>query len=259
MADEQLKIYDVWDKPTRWFHWINVLTVLGLIGLGLVILNGSALGVSAQGKILLKVTHVWVGYVFVANLVVRLIWGFLGNRYTRWGGILPGGFGYFSSVRDYAVSFFGKRPKRYLGHNPIGRISVAIMLLLLVAQAITGLVLAGTDVFYPPFGSWIAQWIAADGVDPASLVPSAKEMYDQQAYQDMRAFRSPFITTHLYAFYALIVVVVVHTAAVIITEIREGGTLVSAMFTGRKIIAGTPVDRADSNDPEGGDGAENKS
>ena len=29
--------------------------------------------------------------------------------------------------------------------------------LLLVVQAITGLVLAGTDVFYPPPGNWIAQ------------------------------------------------------------------------------------------------------
>jgi len=229
---------------------------LGLIGLGLVILNGNALGVSTQGKALLKVTHVWVGYVFVANLVVRLIWGFLGNRYTRWGGILPGGFGYFSSVRDYAVSFFGKRPKRYLGHNPIGRVSVAIMLLLLATQAITGLVLAGTDVFYPPFGNWFAQWIAAEGVDPASLVPSAKEMFDEQAYKDMRAFRSPFITIHLYAFYVLVGVILVHVAAVIITEIREGGTLVTAMFTGRKIIAGIPVDRAETETPKDGENAD---
>lgn len=255
MNQQPLKVYDVWDKPTRWFHWINVLTVFGLVGLGLVILNAKTLGISTPGKILLKEAHVWVGYVFVVNLLVRLIWGFFGNRYTRWGGILPGGFGYFSSVRDYVVSFFGQFPKHYLGHNPIGRISVAVMLVLLVAQAITGLVLAGTDIFYPPIGGWIAGWIAAEGVEPGSLVPYAKEMYDEQAYQDMRAFRSPFIITHLYAFYVLVVVVILHVAAVIITEIREGGSLVSALFTGRKIIAGAPLDLEKPSDQEDGVGA----
>ena len=64
----------------------------------------------------------------------------------------------------------------------------------------------------------------------------------------MRAFRSPFIVTHYYTSYALLVVVVMHVAAVIITEVHEGGTLVSAMFTGRKIIAGTPLDGAESAD-----------
>lgn len=248
MTNKRLQTYDVWDRPTRWFHWINVLTVLGLIGIGLVILNAGTLGVSTQGKIVLKETHVWVGYAFVINLGIRLIWGFFGNRYARWRAILPGGFGYLSSVRDYAASFFGKRPTPYLGHNPLGRISVAAILVLLLVQAITGLVLAGTDIFYPPFGHWIAQWIAAEGVEPGSLVPYAKDLYDEQAYQEMRAFRNPFITTHLYTFYTLVALIVVHVAAVIITELREGGALISAMFTGRKIMADVPLDIAETDD-----------
>lgn len=58
----------------------------------------------------------------------------------------------------------------------------------------TCLVLAGTDIFYPPIGSWITNWIASPGLDPAALVPYAKEMYDPSAYDAMRAFRKPFIT-----------------------------------------------------------------
>lgn len=242
MTNEQLRVYDVWDKPTRWFHWINVLAVLGLVGLGLVILNAGTLGVSTPGKILLKEIHVWVGYVFACNLVIRLIWGFFGNRYARWSGILPGGPGYFNSVRNYVKGFFSGRPKCYLGHNPLDRIAVTVMLVLLFVQAVAGLILAGTDIFYPPLGSWIAKWIAAEGVDPASLVPYAKEMYDEQAYQEMRAFRKPFITIHLYAFYALLAVIIAHIAAVIITEIRERGSLISAMVTGRKIVECVPED-----------------
>jgi len=46
--------YAAWDVPTRWFHWINALSVIGLIATGLVILNDDALGLSSGGKILLK-------------------------------------------------------------------------------------------------------------------------------------------------------------------------------------------------------------
>ena len=81
--------------------------------------------------------------------------------------------------------------------------------------------------------------------DPASLAPYAKDTYDPEAYEEMRAFRSPFITTHYYAFYVLAAMIVVHIAAVVITEAREGGTLISAMFTGRKIVAGVPLDLED--------------
>lgn len=45
----QLKAYPVWDASVRWFHWINVLCVLGLIAIGVAILNDKALGVSNDG------------------------------------------------------------------------------------------------------------------------------------------------------------------------------------------------------------------
>ena len=43
--------YLAWDVPTRLFHWINALAVLGLIATGLEILTGSVLGLSPEGKI----------------------------------------------------------------------------------------------------------------------------------------------------------------------------------------------------------------
>ena len=55
---DTLKEYPVWDRTTRWFHWINALTIIGLIGVGLMILYAKALGVSTDGKILLKTIHV---------------------------------------------------------------------------------------------------------------------------------------------------------------------------------------------------------
>ena len=116
------------------------------------------------------------------------------------------------------------------------------LLALLVVQAATGLVLAGTDIFYPPFGGWIAAWIAAPGVDPASLVPYDKTAVDEAAFEAMRAFRSPFLTVHYWTFWLLCIGIAVHVAAVVLTEIREGGALISAMFTGRKLLDRAPVD-----------------
>ena len=238
----ELKSYAVWDVGTRCFHWINVLCVTALAVVGTVILNAGDLGVNNAGKVTLKTVHTWIGYVFVLNLLWRIVWAFLGNRYARWRSILPGGGGYFQAIRRYAAAFFTSQPEQYLGHNPIGRLSVAAMLLLMAAQAITGLVLTGTDLFYPPIGHWIAQWVAAPGVSPDSLVPYAPEMYNAAAYETMRAFRKPIAVVHLYTFYTLTVIVILHVAAVIITELKEGGGIISAMFTGRKVISGRPVD-----------------
>jgi cytochrome b len=119
---------------------------------------------------------------------------------------------------------------------------ITALFVLITGLAVTGLVLAGTDLFYPPIGYWIARWVAAPGVDPASLVPYSPELYAAAAYEEMRAFRKPFASVHVYGFYALAVVVVLHVAAVVISELKEGGSIISAMFTGRKIIGGSPRD-----------------
>ena len=238
----EYKSYYVWDVSVRWFHWINLLCVLGLIAVGVIILNDKALGVTNEGKILLKTVHVWIGYVFSLNLLWRLVWAFIGGVHVRWRAILPGGRGYMNDVRSYITDFIAGRPRQYLGHNPLGRIAVTFLLLLLLTQAITGLVLAGTDLLYPPIGTWIANHIAAPGVDPTTLVPYAKEMYDQTAYDAMRAFRNPFISIHYYNFFVLIFFAVIHILAVVVTELREGGNLISAMISGRKVLSVPPAD-----------------
>lgn len=239
----ELKAYRVWDANVRWFHWINVLCVFGLIAVGVAILNDDALGLSSEGKILLKTVHVLIGYVLALNLLWRLIWAFIGGEHSRWQAILPGGRGYMAELRAYVTGVKAGRSQQYLGHNPLGRIAVTVLLLMLLVMAVSGLVLAGTDLFYPPIGSWIAGWVAAHGVDPASLQPYAKDTYDAAAYADMRAFRKPFITVHEFGFYLLLGLIVIHILAVVITELRDGGNLISAMFIGKKVLDQEPSDK----------------
>lgn len=238
----ELKTYTVWDAGTRWFHWINALCVIALAVAGFLILNASAIEVPNAGKVTLKTVHVWIGYLFVLNLLWRMVWAFFGNSYASWRAVLPGGRGYFQALRSYVAAFIAGHPEQYMGHNPAGRLGVAVLFLLITVMAITGLILAGTDLFYPPLGHWIAQWVAAPEIAAASLKPYAPEMYNTAAYESMRAFRKPIALVHLYSFYTLLVVVVLHVAAVIVTELREGGSIISAMFTGRKIMRGRPFD-----------------
>jgi len=242
-SHDDLKYYSVWDRTTRWFHWINVICVIGLIGVGLVILNNKALGVSGEGKILLKTIHVYIGYVFTLNLAWRLIWGFIGGKYARWKALLPIGEGYWRSVSEYVTGVKAGEPPQYLGHNPVAKLMVTFLFLMM--QAVTGLVLAGTDLYFPPFGHEIAEWVTGAGEEHEkikNLKPGSKEDVDSEAYAQMRAFRKPFITIHVYSFYVLLFAIALHIAAVALTEVREKNGLVSAMFSGKKVASKRPVD-----------------
>ena len=243
-ATSNLKEYLVWDAHVRWFHWINLLAVIALVAVGTVILNSKALGISGEGKVLLKSVHVYIGYLFCLNLLWRLVMAFVAkNRFTRWESILPLGREYVQRLREYIDGRKQGHTPVYMGHNPLARLMLSLLLGLLVIMAITGLVLAGTDLYMPPFGGMFADWVT--GGDPARLahlLPGSKEFVDPALYEEMRGFRTPFITLHYYLFYLLLVAAVVHIAAAALSELRRGRGLISAMFSGRKVLSEEPVD-----------------
>ena len=237
--------YPAWDRSTRIFHWLNALLVLALIGLGLAILNAAILGITSDGKILLKTVHVYVGYGFVANLVWRIIWGFAGNHYARWKTILPFSKGFLNDLMIYIKNIFSDRPVQYLGHNPVARLMIGVMYLLLVVQGISGLILAGTDLYLPPLGHEIKEYVANAGEDHSKIVnvkPGAKEGIDETAYARMRTVREPIVEAHEILFYLMILAVILHLLGVAFTEIHEKNAIVSAMITGKKYFKSPPVD-----------------
>ncbi len=242
---DELKYYPVWDRTTRLFHWINVICIIGLIGVGVAILNYKILGVHSDGKILLKTVHVYIGYVFALNLTWRLIWGFIGNKFARWKTILPIGRDYLQSLREYLTAAKSGDMPQYLGHNPMAKLMVALLFLLLTTQAITGLILAGTDLYMPPFGNQIEQWVAGSDVEHGktlNLKPGSKDNVDLEAYAEMRKFRKPIVTIHYYSFYLLLIAIALHITAIVVIEVKERNGLVSAMFTGEKVSSKKPVD-----------------
>lgn len=193
----KLVSHQVWDPVVRWFHWINFLTVLGLAALGLLLLNDHALELGRPAKHKIETVHEWFGYVFAVNLAVRLWWAFVGKRVARWRAILPVGRRYRAELRRYLQNLRSGRSHTYLGHNPLGRISVTVMFALLITQAVSGIALA--RVFGPRPGHWVKE-------------------------------------VHEVAFYLLVAMIALHVIAVIVTEVRGGSALISAMFSGRKIV-----------------------
>jgi len=242
MTEAILKRYKVWDAPTRIFHWVNFTTVLLLLLVGFLMLFKKDLGITGlEAKIAIKEIHVLIGYVFVLNLMIRLAWGFMGNRFARWSTLLPGK-DFATSLFSYINSIRNGNPQQFLGHNPMGRLAVIALLLLLITQATTGLIRAGTDIYYPPFGSIFAAQVAAEGVDPATIKPYDKTGTDAAAYKELKAFKGIYGDIHIYAAYALLALIFMHIFAVVRDEITEGGGLVSAMFSGKKVLSKEPED-----------------
>jgi cytochrome b len=231
MNNQFQQVY-VWSKYLRLFHWINVLAITILLFLGLIIFNAKTLGVSVDGKILLKTIHVIVGYGFASNLLLRIMMGFFGKGYERWRKTLP-----FAKGFTKELAGLKQQPdKRYKGHNPLGKLMVGALLLTMSVQMLTGLVIAGTDIYYPPLGQYFAKSIAVDSSKLELIKPYSKDNVDEKAYQAMREIRAPFITAHVYAFYTLLFLIPLHIIGVIVSERREKTALVSAMINGYKYL-----------------------
>ncbi len=247
-TQEALHSYHVWDRSVRIFHWVNAVCVMGLMVLGLAILYNSSFEVSSDGKILLKTLHVYFGYVFVFNLLWRISWFFFGNQYSSWREALPFGGRYRASLKSYIKGSKQDNPPQHLGHNPVGKMMVALLFILLIEQAMSGLILAGTDLYFPPFGSEVAEWVAVpseEGSTAVELKPGSKENVDPDAYKEMRAVRKPIATVHKYVFYILLTAIFLHILGVVRAEVKERSGLISAMFTGKKVFSKKPVDMDD--------------
>ena len=111
----------VWDLPTRLFHWGLVACITGSAISGLI--GGSALA-----------WHFRFGYVVIALLTFRLVWGLVGGRWSRFGAFIYAP----QSVLHY-IRGSGK-PEHSVGHSPLGALSVFALLGFLAAQVGTGLI-----------------------------------------------------------------------------------------------------------------------
>jgi Ni,Fe-hydrogenase I cytochrome b subunit len=142
IMSETYKNYTTWSLSVRWFHWINVLCVLGLIFVGLIMLYKKDLGItSLDAKVALKTLHVTIGYVFATNLLLRFFFALKGPASARLSAFLPGK-GFMASVKSYRTSLNSGKPQQYIGHNPLGKLAVTTLFTLLIVMSFTGIIRA---------------------------------------------------------------------------------------------------------------------
>ncbi|MGC2049252.1 MAG: cytochrome b/b6 domain-containing protein [Gallionella sp.] len=121
----------VWDVPTRMFHWLLVLAF-------------TVAFLTAESERTRDI-HVVFGYILLGLLAFRLLWGFIGTRYARFGSFLFGP----GEVVAYLKSLVKRKPAHYVGHNPAGSVAIWLLLILGVSSGISGVMVyeeVGGDV-----------------------------------------------------------------------------------------------------------------
>ena len=122
--------FPIWDRAVRLIHWSFP------IGFGLMWWSGE------QGRMDI---HQWVGYSLLCLVVTRVAWGFVGSQPTLFIHFLPGPSTLVRYVREGG---------QYAGHNPLGALSVLVLLGLLLTQALSGTMSRDDLLFEGPFSYW---------------------------------------------------------------------------------------------------------
>lgn len=112
----------VWDLPVRLFHWLLVLSLGGQ-------------WVTAEVLEDAMDIHFYIGYFTLGLVIFRLLWGFVGTKYARFSNFIAGP----KAVIGYVKSLGFEQKSFTVGHNPLGGLLLPAVLLLVGAQAISGL------------------------------------------------------------------------------------------------------------------------
>ncbi|MFP2768888.1 cytochrome b/b6 domain-containing protein [Oceanisphaera sp. KMM 10153] len=181
----------VWDWSIRLFHWSLPL---------LLFLLWQSAGDDME-------QHMLFAQLLLGLLLYRIIWGFIGTPYARFGHFIyhPG------HIIAYLRASLTPHKPVYLSHNPLGGVMVLVMLGTLLFQAGTGL-FASDDIFYEgPLYSYVS------GATTSWMTDWHKSWFYQ----------------------GLLLIIGLHVLAIVLYRLRGEG-LVKAMITGHKQ---TPIDR----------------
>ena len=180
----------IWDLPTRVFHWLLVLCVAGRVVTGQI--GGSVMQ-----------WHFRLGYVALSLLLFRLVWGFVGGRWSR--------FTVFVRSPGVVLRYLQGRgtPDMEAGHSPLGALSVLGMLTVGLVQVGSGLFSDDEIMNSGP----LAHLVSADWVSLATRLHTSLNKV------------------------VLIALVLLHVAAILYYRVAKHRDLVRPMFTGDKELA----------------------
>jgi len=150
----------VWELPVRFYHWVSALCVVVLGVTGYLIGNPQSIWSSNEayqqywfGTV--RATHFIAAYVFFFNFLVRIYWGFVGNKYARWYNFIPLTRHQFKEMIEVLrVDVLQTKPSGLvsLGHNALAGLIYYLSFLVFLFQAFTGFAL-----YSSMSGSWLPQ------------------------------------------------------------------------------------------------------
>lgn len=156
----------------RYYHWLNALCILTLIGTGFIIGDPPAIltGREAYQNYWFGTTrfiHFLAAYVFLFNFAFRIYWGFVGNQFASWRNFIPTNKKFFSDmwmVMKTDIFMTKREEEKSIGHN---RLAGAIYFLTFIAfgiQCLTGfgLYAAMSDWWLPNLFTWVAPLFGGD-------------------------------------------------------------------------------------------------
>ena len=225
MATRETAVFPVyvWELPVRIWHWVMAvaMVVLGvtgyLIGSPPPTLSGEASDHYLFGYI--RFAHFAAAYVFAVFFVMRVIWAFLGNRYSRELFVLPVAMlrrewwrGTWGQMRYYL--FLDREGRSWPGHNPLAAAGMFFMYLVgTVFMICTGFALYGEGLGR---GSWIfgafSSWVLP-------LFGSSQNVH----------------TLHHLGMWYLVCFALIHLYMVIREDILSNETIVSTMVNGWRV------------------------
>lgn len=181
VANEKRKTCDfkrvyVWEVPVRFFHWLNALAITILVITGFIIADPPAIHSSSEATNLflfgyVRMIHFVTAYVFVANLLFRVYWAFVGNEFAHARNFFPlNKKGWKNIMHVFKVDILLQKDKSLtcanvsIGHNAVAGLSYFGLFILLLTQTATGFALMAptSEWWLPNLFTWVTAWAGND-------------------------------------------------------------------------------------------------
>jgi Ni/Fe-hydrogenase 1 B-type cytochrome subunit len=158
----------VWDLVVRSTHWLIALGIIVLSVTGIYIGRpfAQAAGPTTDAFLMgwMRIVHGYTAMVFMAAVLARIAWMFIGPRYARWTEFIPvararrrdmvGTFKFYTFLRP--------EPPPAVGHNPLAGLTYVFVFGLYLLMIVTGLALRGmsahVDSYMTSF-AWLLPWL----------------------------------------------------------------------------------------------------
>lgn len=148
-APGHVRLY-VWEWPVRCSHWLLVFTIISLSITGFYM---HAPYVAARGRTTyvmgtMRFVHIVSGFIFLCALIIRGVWFFIGNRWSRWDQFVPTTrkrWNQLIAVGKY-YAFLAWSPIRFIGHNPMAGAAYTAVYAMVFTEVVTGMVLFSQTV-----------------------------------------------------------------------------------------------------------------